>query len=172
MKFLGIVIMILLIAFMSAYIYENSLPELNDKIELLESELQEKREKVYELSLEAAKRKTIIEREIVYIGEEYEWEEFEVTGYSANDPSQGTNNIVATSFNLDKAPINKLPICAVDPDVIPLYSIIEIKGLGGFIALDTGGKIVGRRIDILFPTKSEAINFGVQNLKVRIIKEE
>ena len=99
-----------------------------------------------------------------------DWDLFTVTGYSANDEAQGTNNVVATTFNLDYTRVKNLPIIAVDPDVIPLYSVVRIKGLGGFIALDTGGKIIGNRIDVLFNTKEEALAFGVQELFVKIFK--
>jgi len=99
----------------------------------------------------------------------YDWQEFICTGYSANDPQQGTNNIVATTFNLDYTRVKNLPIVATDPDVIPLYSIVEIKDLGAFISLDTGGAIKGNRIDILFNTKKEALLFGKQQMEVRVI---
>ncbi len=77
-----------------------------------------------------------------------------------------------TTFNLDLNRVKKLPIIAVDPEIIPLYSVVEIENMGAFIALDTGGLIKGNRIDILFNSKSEAIKFGKQIMKVRIIKKE
>jgi len=101
---------------------------------------------------------------------EYVWQTFICTGYSANDMLQGTNNIVATNFNLDWENLGNLPIIATDPKVIPLYSIVEIKGLGAYIALDTGGAIEGNRIDILFDTKEKALEFGSQELEARIIE--
>ncbi|MGB3346659.1 MAG: 3D domain-containing protein [Candidatus Humimicrobiia bacterium] len=73
---------------------------------------------------------------------------------------------------MDLNRVKNLPIIAVDPDIIPLYSIVEIENLGAFIALDTGGLIKGNRIDILFNSKSEATEFGKQIMKVRIIKKE
>ena len=113
----------------------------------------------------------IKEKEIIteYISET-QWEEFTITGYSANDPQQGTNNIVATTFNLDYVRVKNLPIVATDPEIIPLYSIIEIKDIGAYISLDVGGAIKGNRIDILFDSKEEAIDFGIQEKEVRIIK--
>ena len=98
------------------------------------------------------------------------WELYTCTGYSSNDIKQGTNNVVAATFNLDYQKVKDLPIIAADPEVIPLYSIVEIEGLGGFISLDTGRKIVGRRIDILFDSKEEALKFGKQELLVKVIK--
>lgn len=54
---------------------------------------------------------------------------------------------------------------AVDPSVIPLHSKVRLTGLGKdydgiYLAKDTGGAIVGNRIDIYVSTKSEAWNFG------------
>ena len=98
-----------------------------------------------------------------------EYQPFVITGYSANDPSQGTTNLVKAGFNLDYNHVKKLPIIAVDENVIPLYSIVEIKDLGIFISLDTGGMIKGNRIDVLFDTKQEAISFGKQIKGIRII---
>jgi 3D (Asp-Asp-Asp) domain-containing protein len=37
------------------------------------------------------------------------------------------------------------------------------------IAGDTGGAIKGNRIDIFIPSKQDAINFGVKQLKVTIL---
>ena len=106
---------------------------------------------------------------------EVEWEEYTVTAYTANDPEQGTNNVVSTGFNLDYTRVQNLPIAA--SNCIPLYSIVEIKGLGGFIILDTGlgyktedGWEDENWIDILFPTKEEALALGRQQLEVRIIE--
>lgn len=98
------------------------------------------------------------------------WKDFICTGYSANDLAQGTNNIVATTFNLDLTRVNNLPIIATDPNIIPLYSIVEIKDMGAYVSLDVGGAIKGNRIDILFDSKQEAIDFGIQEREVRVIK--
>ena len=113
----------------------------------------------------------IKEKEIVteYVSD-LEWEEFICTGYSANDPEQGTNNMVATTFNLGLTRVKDLPIIATDPEIIPLYSIVEIKDMGAYVALDTGGTIKGNRIDILFSSKEEAIDFGIQEREVRVIR--
>ncbi len=113
----------------------------------------------------------IIEVEVIKVAEvEKGWSEFVCTGYSTGDPAQGTElGITYCGFNLSKNHVSKLPIIAVDPEVIPLYSIVEIKDMGAFISLDTGGAIKGNRIDILFETKEEALKFGRQNKLVRVI---
>ena len=107
--------------------------------------------------------------------EDNEWQLFTCTGYSANDLKQGTNNIIATTFDLNYTRVQNLPIVA--SNCISPYSIIEIKGLGGFIVLDTGlgyktvdGWEDENWIDILFDSKEEALRFGRQKLMIRIIK--
>src|SRR5207302_6347469 len=45
---------------------------------------------------------------------------------------------------------------AVDPSVIPLGSWVHIEGIGTFRAEDTGGAVLGRHLDVLVYTWSEA----------------
>ena len=59
---------------------------------------------------------------------------------------------------------------AVDPKVIPLGTKVYIPGYGVATALDTGGAIKGNKIDVCYPTKGEAFNWGVKNLNVYILK--
>lgn len=60
-------------------------------------------------------------------------------------------------------------IIATDPSVIPLESLVEIDGQR-FIADDTGGAIKGHRIDILMESESEALEFGVREVDVIILR--
>lgn len=74
----------------------------------------------------------------------------------------------------------KLGTIAVDPSVIPLGSKVYITGYsfsglpqGGMIAkaTDKGSAINANRIDIFIPTSpAQASKFGVQNVKVYILK--
>jgi len=106
----------------------------------------------------------VIEKEI-YIDDDGKLEEFEVTGYSLDDPAQGTNSTVAIGLDIDPY---DFPVIAVDPEVIPLYSIVEIKDVGYYIAMDTGGAIKGNRIDILFDCKDDALEFGRRIIPVKV----
>ena len=118
------------------------------------------------------KEKIVIEKEPVVITKvekvekEVDWFHFVATGYSADDPVQGTNNITATGKEVHEG------IVAVDPKVIPLGTKIEIKGIGTFIAEDTGGKIKGNRIDIFFNSKDEAKKFGKKGVWVRVLNND
>lgn len=58
---------------------------------------------------------------------------------------------------------------AVDPRIIPLGSRIDIPGYGNWVeADDTGGKIRGNRLDVRVSTHQEAVDWGVQHIKVRV----
>lgn len=58
---------------------------------------------------------------------------------------------------------------AVDPSVIPYGTRVEIEGVGVRIAEDCGGAIKGNRIDLLFSTHEEALEWGKQKRKVKIL---
>lgn len=58
---------------------------------------------------------------------------------------------------------------AVDPDVIPLGSTVNING-HTYVAEDIGGAIDGNRIDIFFSSHTDALEFGVQYAQVSIEK--
>ncbi len=96
------------------------------------------------------------------------WDEYVITAYNANDPQQGTNNITAIGVDLERRWTSYFQFIAVDPEIIPLGSIVEIEDMGYFLAVDTGGLIKGKIIDVLFDEKHEAIEFGRQKRKVRV----
>ncbi len=60
-------------------------------------------------------------------------------------------------------------ICAADPSM-PFGTVLDVEGYGEYVVRDRGGAIKGSRLDLLFPTHAEAKAFGVQWLKVKIIK--
>ncbi len=65
-------------------------------------------------------------------------------------------------------------IIAADTSVLPMHSrvyIIAGEYSGYYEVKDTGGAIVGNRIDIYFPTKAQAYKFGRRNVTVQLIKE-
>jgi 3D (Asp-Asp-Asp) domain-containing protein len=57
-------------------------------------------------------------------------------------------------------------IVAVDPHVIPLGTRLYIPGYGLAVAGDTGGDIVGHRIDLGFDSMRDAMLFGRRAVKV------
>lgn len=59
---------------------------------------------------------------------------------------------------------------AVDPKVIPLYSLVVIEGFEGYRAAeDIGSAIKGNRIDIFMASCEDAIKFGRREVKVRLL---
>jgi 3D (Asp-Asp-Asp) domain-containing protein len=60
---------------------------------------------------------------------------------------------------------------AVDPDVIPLGTRLYIPGYGLALAADTGGDIVGNRIDLCMEAHSDAWSFGRRMVKVYILAD-
>ncbi|MFL6517415.1 MAG: 3D domain-containing protein, partial [Bacillus sp. (in: firmicutes)] len=87
------------------------------------------------------------------------------TAYTAS--CEGCSGTTATGINLKANPDKK--VIAVDPNVIPLGSKVYVEGYGEAIAGDTGGAIKGNRIDIFIPSKQDAVNFGVKQVKVKIL---
>ncbi|WP_209124246.1 LysM peptidoglycan-binding domain-containing protein [Alkalihalobacillus sp. BA299] len=88
------------------------------------------------------------------------------TAYTAS--CAGCSGITSTGINLKDNPDQK--VISVDPDVIPLGSKVYVEGYGNAIAGDTGGAIQGNKIDIFIPNKQDAINWGVQEVKVKVYK--
>lgn len=61
-------------------------------------------------------------------------------------------------------------IVAVDPDVIPLGTRVYISGYGVALAADTGGAIIGNKIDLCMESSVEAWQFGRRSIKVYILE--
>src|SRR5690625_3012009 len=85
-----------------------------------------------------------------------EWLTFESTAYTAFCDS-GCIGITRTGYDVSKTIYyDGMRIIAVDPDVIPLHSIVEVKTENETftaIALDTGELIKGNIIDLLMETE-------------------
>jgi len=89
--------------------------------------------------------------------------EVEATAYSP-DVRDGDSDFDTTSIGL---PAGR-GIVAVDPNVIPYGTKLFIEGYGWAVAGDTGGAIRGRRIDLCYDARSEALAFGTRTVKVRL----
>lgn len=61
-------------------------------------------------------------------------------------------------------------VAAVDPAVIPLGTELYVEGYGYARAEDTGGAIRGARIDLFFPTRETALQWGRRTVEVRVLK--
>ncbi|MGY4804142.1 cell wall-binding protein EntB [Bacillus paranthracis] len=92
------------------------------------------------------------------------------TAYTADPSENGTyGGRVLTAMGHDLTANPNMRIIAVDPKVIPLGSKVWVEGYGETIAGDTGSAIKGNRIDVLMGSKSKAMNWGRQTVKVKIL---
>src|SRR5690625_683206 len=91
------------------------------------------------------------------------WMSVQATGYSTQEAGLSTHT--ATGIDLRVNP----RVIAVDPSIIPLGSLVEVQGMGVYVAGDTGSAINGRIIDIHFSSVSQALSWGRRNVNVRII---
>ena len=87
------------------------------------------------------------------------------TAYTAS--CNGCSGTTATGVNLHANPNAK--VIAVDPRVIPLGSKVYVDGYGYAIASDTGGAIKGNKIDVFFPSKSDAYRWGRKTVKIKVL---
>jgi 3D (Asp-Asp-Asp) domain-containing protein len=84
----------------------------------------------------------------------------EATAYSYEDGNG--DGVTATGT------VPRPGICAVDPKIIPLGSRLWVPGYGWARAEDTGGLIRGNRIDVFFPTRIEALEWGRRTVTVEV----
>jgi 3D (Asp-Asp-Asp) domain-containing protein len=59
-------------------------------------------------------------------------------------------------------------IVAVDTRVIPMGSKLYIPGYGWGVAADTGGAIVGNKIDVWFPSLGQCYQWGVRPVTIKV----
>jgi len=65
-------------------------------------------------------------------------------------------------------------VVAADPNILPLGTRIKIsragKYSGEYVVADTGGRIVGNKVDIYLPSTQECKKFGKKVVRVRILE--
>lgn len=62
-----------------------------------------------------------------------------------------------------------LSTISVDPNIIPLGTIVYIEGYGYAVAADTGGAVKGQKVDVYFNSVSECYAWGNKSVKVIIL---
>lgn len=87
---------------------------------------------------------------------------------------KGCSGVTATGYDVrDSIYVDGMRVIAVDPNVIPLYSIVEVSTpyeTFKATALDTGGAIKGHKVDILVADKKTAYNLGRHTVYVKVLK--
>jgi len=93
--------------------------------------------------------------------------EFYVIATAYTPYCKGCSGTSATGINLRLN--SDMKVIAVDPSVIKLGSKVWVEGYGDAIAVDTGGAIKGNKIDILVQSETQAINWGVKRVRIKVI---
>ena len=60
-------------------------------------------------------------------------------------------------------------VVAVDPNVIPLGTRVYVPGYGVALAADTGGAIIGKKIDLCMEDYGQAMGFGRRPVEVYVL---
>jgi 3D (Asp-Asp-Asp) domain-containing protein len=80
--------------------------------------------------------------------------------------------VLATGYALPGRTASGRPVgwgvVAVDPALIPMGSRLAIPGYGMGVAADTGGAIVGARIDLWFPSVAQAHAWGSRTVTITV----
>jgi 3D (Asp-Asp-Asp) domain-containing protein/septal ring factor EnvC (AmiA/AmiB activator) len=83
-----------------------------------------------------------------------------------------TLTVTATAYSLAGTTATGVAVgwgvVAVDPGTIPLGTRMSIPGYGEGVAADTGGAVVGPRIDLWFPTRAEALAWGSRTVTITL----
>jgi 3D (Asp-Asp-Asp) domain-containing protein len=143
------------------------LRQLQSENRRLHGELNEKERRIKELERRI--------EELQKLQFQPEWTTFEATAYVAD--CDGCSGITKTGYDVRNTVYTPegLRVIAVDPAVIPLGSTVEIKLADGRTfkakAIDVGGAINNYEVDILVDSYDKAIQFGRQDVELRILKE-
>ena len=93
-----------------------------------------------------------------------------VTAYSPDERSCGVHadGITASGYSVYT---NGMRLVAADTSLLPFGSLLSVPGYdaGDVVpVLDRGGAIKGHRLDVLFATHEEAMQWGVRTLEVTV----
>jgi 3D (Asp-Asp-Asp) domain-containing protein len=83
-----------------------------------------------------------------------------------------TLTVVATAYSLPGRTATGVRVgwgvVAVDPGVIPLGTRLTIPGYGKGVAADVGSAIRGSKIDLWFPTRAKALDWGTRTVTITV----
>ncbi len=156
------------------------LEELERENKNLKTALQQQRAKNMYLENLVASLKKTMKKDIssnfsaLSRGSSIRIEKFLITAYAPTSGGincSGDCNSTAKLFKVSAIEgIEDITYCAVDPHVVPLYSILIIQGYDKpCVAVDTGGKIKGHHIDIMVKSGEDAKRWGRKNRMVIVI---
>lgn len=90
-------------------------------------------------------------------------ETYVVTAYSVGDDYTPGHGITASGKPVEAG------VTVACPRELPLGTRVEIDGVGERTCTDRGGKIKGKRLDVYIPDIVDALEFGKQELSVRVL---
>ncbi|WP_044337008.1 3D domain-containing protein [Rossellomorea aquimaris] len=143
--------------------YHVSIDEVGTRQQLLEEGITVNNESEEDQEVKSADTKSSEDSEDNVV------KEVNVTATAYTAYCEGCIGITKTGVDLIENPDAR--VIAVDPSVIPLGSKVYVEGYGYARAEDTGGAIKGNRIDIYMEKEKDALKYGVQDVKVKIIEE-
>ena len=120
---------------------------------------------IYQFELASPKKKVVIENNTPVRGEPIDPTKFDISQ---------TMPVEATAYTYTGNPTAsgiypREGLIAVDPNVIPLGSYLYVEGYGYAIAADTGGAIIGNKIDVFFPSLKECLEWGRRPTQVFLL---
>src|SRR5690606_38071271 len=103
----------------------------------------------------------VAETEAVAVpAEAWQWHRMIATAYTDGPESTGKRP-GHPLYGITRSGLPTRPgVVAVDPDIIPLGSIVYVEGYGIAVALDTGSAIKGQRVDVWFEALDDALAWG------------
>lgn len=132
----------------------------------IEAQLKAAQEKILKEQEDSRTRATATTVQSQVVSEQVgKGEEMYVTATAYSPDESGA--ITKLGYNIKKNPNMKL--IAVDPSVIPLGKRVWVEGYGEAVAGDTGGAIIGHKIDVLMPNKGAALSWGRKTVKIVIL---
>ena len=96
----------------------------------------------------------------------------EIAAPQAAASGERTLTVSSTGYSIRGRTATGIPtapgVVAVDPSVIPLGTRLTIPGYGIGIAADTGGAVQGNTIDVWFPTRAQALQWGRRTVTITL----
>ena len=161
--------------------YVSRINDKDSEIRALEKEVKALEKEIE--SIDISDDDSLVASEEIVRGEISEAEEeeieaagnFEATAYTAYCDT-GCTGVTATGIDVSNTIYKDgKRIIAADPSVMPLGTNVIVTTADGnsfeAVAADTGGDIVGNRIDILVNSVDEALEFGRRSVNIEIINE-
>ncbi|MDI6812963.1 MAG: 3D domain-containing protein [Desulfitobacteriaceae bacterium] len=133
------------------------------KVVTVQGDIQE--QVVHEFELNAPKKRIMIQNSKPVAGEPLDLTRLNVARIFTVEATAYTytGNRTATGVQPRKG------LIAVDPSVIPLGSRVYVDGYGYATAADTGGAILGNKVDVFFPSLRECLDWGRRPVRLYLL---